>query len=169
MLPIRASPGQGDDCCPEKTVGGLTYLLDPSWADDPRNTFPCLSSCVYQQEDNPDSWYCFGPGNFEASCEEGIPEGEEGDPFRPLFFNMGEEYYESYEEEEHHFYEDNPECFGHGVLSCREILDLDLLDDVYDDEIISLPGASGNLSRSNTIESGGVHFRNLNHQLEKGL
>ena len=97
------------------------------------------------------------------SCEEGIPEEEEGDPFRPLFFNMGEEYYESYEEEEHHYYEDNPECFGHGVLSCREILDLDLLDDVYDDEIISLPGASGNLSRSNTIDSGGVHFRNLSH------
>ena len=143
-------------------MGGVTYLLDPSWADDPRNNFPCLSSCVYQQEDNPDSWYCFGPGNLEVSCEEGIPE-EEGDPFRPLFFNMGEEYYESYEEEEHHYYEDNPECFGHGVLSCREILDLDLLDDVYDDEIISLPGASGNLSRSNTIDSGGVHFRNLSH------
>ena len=49
---------------------------------------------------------------------------------------MGEEFYDSYEELEQHHYEEHPECFGHGVLSCREILDLDLLDDVYDDEVI---------------------------------
>ena len=49
------------------------------------------------------------------------------------------------------------------------VLDLDLLDDVYDDEVISLPGASGNLSRSNTIESGGVHFRNLNRKKRRVL
>ena len=45
---------------------------------------------------------------------------------------MGEEFYDSYEKLEH------PECFGHGVLSCREILDLGLLDDVYDDEVITI-------------------------------
>ena len=134
------SQGQGEteDCCNEKTLGGVTYLLDRSWIEDPRNTFPCLSSCVYQREGDPESWFCFGPGDQEPTCEEELqPEEEEEDPYRPLFFNMGEEFYDSYEELEHYeHYEEHLECFGHGVLSCREILDLDLLDDVYDDEVI---------------------------------
>ena len=58
---------------------------------------------------------------------------------------MGEELYESYEEEEE--FMEHPECYGHGVLSCREVTDMDLLDDIYDDEKISLPGVDGNLKK----------------------
>lgn len=117
---------------------GMTYLLDRTWIEDSRYTFP-LSSCVYQREGDPESWFCFGPGDQEPTCEEELqPEEEEEDPYRLLFFNMGEEFYDSYEKLEQHHYEEHPECFGHGVLSCREILDLGLLDDVYDDEVITI-------------------------------
>ena len=44
-------------------------------------------------------------------------------------------------------YGEHPECYGHGVISCREILDLDLLDNIYDEEEISMPGATANLTR----------------------
>merc|ERR1711971_940792 len=68
------------ECCQEKTVGGVTYIL--SGKMDTR-MYNCLSDCVYQKDGEIGSKFCFAMGDEKVECndEEKPPmEGSEKPP-----------------------------------------------------------------------------------------
>merc|ERR1712215_107430 len=55
-----------DGCCSMKSVGGIKYnLMENAGVEVPEN---CMSQCIYEQEGNPNSRFCFARGSLPVEC-----------------------------------------------------------------------------------------------------
>jgi len=57
------------DCCKEKTVGGVDYLL-VGLSDSDTKRLGCKSDCMFERKDSPGSRFCFATGDLEVTCED---------------------------------------------------------------------------------------------------
>ena len=58
-----------DPCCIHKTVGPVSYTLISSNDTTIASTYGCKSNCVYEQDDQPGSAFCFAAGDLPAACK----------------------------------------------------------------------------------------------------
>merc|ERR1719228_1692127 len=57
-----------DECCSEKTVGGIHYYLVGTGETEVYN---CLDNCIYHSANPRDVWqYCFRPGRQPVQCND---------------------------------------------------------------------------------------------------
>ena len=57
------------NCCLEKTVGGVSYILS-GWNEKKAKAPGCQNACMYQQANGQDrANYCFTIGSFYLSVE----------------------------------------------------------------------------------------------------
>merc|ERR1719228_515128 len=57
-----------DECCAEKTVGGIHYYLVGTGETEVYN---CLDNCIYHSANPRDVWqYCFRPGRRPVQCND---------------------------------------------------------------------------------------------------
>merc|ERR1719391_379048 len=57
-----------DECCAEKTVGGIHYYLVGTGETEVYN---CLDNCIYHSANPRDVWqYCFKPGRQPVQCND---------------------------------------------------------------------------------------------------
>merc|ERR1712168_353404 len=57
-----------DECCAEKTVGGIRYYLVGTGETEVYN---CLDNCIYHSANPRDVWqYCFKPGRQPVQCND---------------------------------------------------------------------------------------------------
>ena len=57
-----------DECCSEKTVGGIHYYLVGTGDTEVYN---CLDNCIYHSANPRDVWqYCFKPGRKAVQCND---------------------------------------------------------------------------------------------------
>lgn len=66
-LSVEPPPLFSEECCTEKTVGGVGYTQVAGDTDD----FPeCKKGCVYEEDGDKGSRFCFKSGNLKAECTE---------------------------------------------------------------------------------------------------
>jgi len=70
-----------EPCCSRKTVGDVSYTLVNSEDTSATSSYGCKSNCVYQQDDLPDSLFCFADGDLSTTCTGLAANGP--DPNRP--------------------------------------------------------------------------------------
>jgi len=61
------SSGMKDNCCEEKTVGEVDYILT-GWNEAEAKASGCTSGCIYQAKGQERSSVCFAPGSLPVSC-----------------------------------------------------------------------------------------------------
>jgi hypothetical protein len=61
------------ECCKEKTVGGVRYMLVD---ETDTNKYGCKSNCVFEKESSPGSRFCFKDGDLEVVCDKDGASGE---------------------------------------------------------------------------------------------
>jgi len=77
---LPTNQGEPEDCCDEKTVGGVRYInigSDNSGEAESRN---CLSSCIFMREGEPNSKVCFKAGDLAVECQDNAPSMIAGAP-----------------------------------------------------------------------------------------
>merc|ERR1719376_209624 len=55
------------ECCKEKSVGGVSYVL---LEETDTGRYGCKSNCVYEKVDSPGSRFCFKVGGLNVVCED---------------------------------------------------------------------------------------------------
>ena len=56
------------NCCLEKTVGGVNYILS-GWNEKKAKALACQNACMYQQANGQDmANYCFAIGSLPVAC-----------------------------------------------------------------------------------------------------
>jgi len=63
---LAASQPAPPNCCATKTVGGVDYTFVRE--DNAAISYSCLSSCVYERNDQPGTAFCFAQGDQEVVC-----------------------------------------------------------------------------------------------------
>merc|ERR1712145_31599 len=63
---LAASQQAPPNCCATKTVGGVDYTFVRE--DNAAISYSCLSSCVYERNDQPGTAFCFAQGDQEVVC-----------------------------------------------------------------------------------------------------
>ena len=63
-----------DNCCQKKIVKGVSYKLVEYSGLNPDPS--CINSCIYQEEFNPSSHFCFKEGDHQAECVASYKEGK---------------------------------------------------------------------------------------------
>ena len=63
-----------DNCCQKKIVKGVSYKLVEHSGLNPDPS--CINSCIYQEEFNPSSHFCFKEGDHQAECVASYKEGK---------------------------------------------------------------------------------------------
>merc|ERR1740128_1133051 len=64
-------PPGSEECCLEKTVGGVRYLLVGTDSDGQiTKELDCLSPCVFAEEGKPESKFCFARGDMKVECKD---------------------------------------------------------------------------------------------------
>merc|ERR1712055_1001708 len=71
-----------EECCREKTVGGIRYINSGSINQATASRHECLSPCLFMMEGSPDRKFCFKVGDLEVECldEEDPPAGPAAGP-----------------------------------------------------------------------------------------
>ena len=62
---VLGQNGNSDECCNKKNVGGTNYVLSGKKDTEEYN---CLNNCVYEQEGESGSEYCFARGDDKVEC-----------------------------------------------------------------------------------------------------
>jgi len=78
----RASEDHGEEeCCMEKTVGGILYKLNPSKNLDKAmmERYNCLNGCIYNTAERPGPSFCFARGDLVVECKDGFKWCYEGE------------------------------------------------------------------------------------------
>ena len=66
QLSIYSMTGIPDTkCCFKKEVGGIRYVLV---AEEDTSALGCNANCIYAQDSDPESRYCFMAGALPVSC-----------------------------------------------------------------------------------------------------
>jgi len=60
-----ALSGSQQPCCKNKKVGEKSYTLLEEGGSVPDR---CPTSCIYAEDNNPDSKFCFAPGSLKSTC-----------------------------------------------------------------------------------------------------
>ena len=55
-----------NECCTEKTVGGIRYTLVESGVET--SSYGCEKACVYEQVEKEGSRFCFKAGHLPVEC-----------------------------------------------------------------------------------------------------
>ena len=66
-LQFRLTGASIPQCCKEKSVGGVEYMLVDE--TDTVN-YGCMSNCVFERVGNPGSRFCFKEGDLEVVCKD---------------------------------------------------------------------------------------------------
>merc|ERR1711863_145612 len=64
--PLVFSQPAPPNCCETKTVGGVSYTFVRE--DSAAMSYSCLSSCVYERDDQPGTAFCFAQGDQQVVC-----------------------------------------------------------------------------------------------------
>merc|ERR1719300_684258 len=73
ILVIKGAISQ-DNCCKKKIVKDVSYKLVKHSGLNPDPS--CINSCIYQEESNPSSHFCFKEGAHQAECYKEVCPGE---------------------------------------------------------------------------------------------
>merc|ERR1712121_544693 len=66
LAPLAVAQPAPPNCCATKTVGGVDYTFVRE--DNAAISYSCLSSCVYERNDQPGTAFCFAQGDQEVVC-----------------------------------------------------------------------------------------------------
>merc|ERR1712018_560562 len=66
LAPLAVAQPAPPNCCATKTVGGVDYTFVRE--DSAAMSYSCLSSCVYERDDQPGTSFCFAQGDQQVGC-----------------------------------------------------------------------------------------------------
>jgi len=66
LVPLAVAQPAPPACCATKTVGGVSYTFVRE--DSAAMSYSCLSSCVYERDDQPGTAFCFAQGDQQVVC-----------------------------------------------------------------------------------------------------
>merc|ERR1712243_154986 len=66
LAPLAVAQPAPPNCCATKTVGGVDYTFVRE--DSAAMSYSCLSSCVYERDDQPGTSFCFAQGDQQVVC-----------------------------------------------------------------------------------------------------
>jgi len=66
LVPLAVAQPAPPNCCATKTVGGVDYTFVRE--DSAAMSYSCLSSCVYERDDQPGTSFCFAQGDQQVVC-----------------------------------------------------------------------------------------------------
>merc|ERR1712025_6384 len=79
LAPLSMAQPAPPNCCATKTVGGVDYTFVRE--DSAAMSYSCLSSCVYERDDQPGTAFCFAQGDQQVVCGDSTP--GQGPPSTP--------------------------------------------------------------------------------------
>jgi len=71
LAPLAVAQPAPPNCCATKTVGGVDYTFVRE--DSAAMSYSCLSSCVYERDDQPGTAFCFAQGDQQVVCGDSTP------------------------------------------------------------------------------------------------
>merc|ERR1711936_701528 len=71
LAPLSVAQPAPPNCCATKTVGGVDYTFVRE--DSAAMSYSCLSSCVYERDDQPGTAFCFAQGDQQVVCGDSAP------------------------------------------------------------------------------------------------
>merc|ERR1712227_811627 len=78
LAPLASSQPAPTNCCETKTVGGVSYTFVRE--DSAALGYSCLSSCVYERNDQPGTAFCFAQGDQQVVCGDSTEGGVTSGP-----------------------------------------------------------------------------------------
>merc|ERR1712018_513457 len=78
LAPLAVAQPAPPNCCATKTVGGVDYTFVRE--DSAALSYSCLSSCVYERNDQPGTAFCFAQGDQQVVCGDSTQGGVTSGP-----------------------------------------------------------------------------------------